>query len=614
MSLPQGFLDELRARTGLAALIGRRVRLQRKGREHQGLCPFHNEKTPSFTVNEEKGFYHCFGCGAHGDAISFVMQIEGLTFPEAVERLADEAGLEVPQPSPEARAQIARQASLLDILEMATVLFQNALHSPEGQAARDYLQARGVNAESSRAFRLGYAPAGRGFLLPALKRQGVTTDQAVEAGLVKRDPDSGDLKEYFFSRLLFPIMDRRGRPVAFGGRRLDDGLPKYLNSPDSSLFHKGSLLYNLPGARLALKAGAERLLVVEGYMDVIALAQYGLGAAVAPLGTAMTEAQVAESWRLSDTPVICLDGDAAGRRAASRLVERALPILTPGKSLDFAFLPDGQDPDSLLRSQGKAALQAQLQAGQPLASQVWANLVGGGLPRRPEAWAALKRDIYTEVGRIADAGVQDSYKADLLDRFFKARRPEAAGGRQAQGWRPGTAWRGRSPGPPPAPDRAKPDPSDQRFRPERELLACLVNHPAQAVARIEEIALIDCQSTELERLKATVIDLLAADPELDRDSLQRQLSNLGYGDLLSHLLSAAVTRLCPASAVSAEADVVERQVEVLLAGFDEKRAEAAVREAEARFAAEASDSALADLEAARQARDRAGERLAHLVA
>ncbi|GAB5468559.1 MAG: DNA primase [Rhodospirillales bacterium] len=613
MSLPQAFLDELRARVGLVALIGRRVRLQRKGREHQGLCPFHNEKTPSFTVNEDKGFYHCFGCGAHGDALSFVMQSEGLSFPDAVERLAGEAGMEVPQPSPEAKAAADRQSTLLEVVEAATKLFQEALSGPEGGEARSYLAGRGLSAKTLADFRLGFAPSRRGFLVEGLARQGIGKALLLEAGLAKRDEQSEALREYFFGRVIFPIFDRRGRPVAFGGRRLGEQGPKYLNSPDSTLFHKGQLLYNLDRAKVALRGAEQRLLVVEGYMDVIALAQAGLGAAVAPLGTAMTEAQVAETWRLTDTPLICLDGDEAGRRAAHRLVERVLPILTPGKSLAFAFLPEGEDPDSVLRALGRPALERRLDESLPLAKQVWERLVGAGLPTTPERWAALKSDLLKEVARIADNGVQESYRAHLLDLFFAARR----GGRGDPGsfkqWRGHQGKGRRGAALPAAPDRDKPDPDDQRLRPERELMALVLAHPGLAAAHIEALADIECQAESLAKMKTAAIDCLATQPELDSEALRRQLSKLGYSALLDHILSPAVYLLCPAARPEAAEDQAERMLETLLADFDGKRADAAVMEAQARVADDPNDDTMAGLMAALRAREAAEERRARLA-
>jgi len=313
MAFSPDFLDEIRARIGLADLIRGRVRLTAKGREFQGLCPFHNEKTPSFTVNEQKGFYHCFGCGAHGGVFDFVMQSEGLSFRDAVEKLAADAGLQVPVDTPEERDRARRRQTLHDVMEVAAAYFEKTLRMPEGKTASNYLRGRGVDDPAIARFRLGYAPDSRSSLKAALGREGIGEELMAEAGLVI-SPDEPGRSSYdrFRGRLMFPITDRKGRVVGFGGRILGDGEPKYLNSPETPVFQKGRLLYGLP---LAAKAARDQraLLVVEGYMDVIALAQGGFENAVAPLGTALTEDQIGELWKLVDEPVLCFDGDAAVR-------------------------------------------------------------------------------------------------------------------------------------------------------------------------------------------------------------------------------------------------------------------------------------------------------------
>ena len=382
MTLSTEFLDEIRARLSLADVVGRKVKLVKRGREHSGLCPFHSEKSPSFTVSEDKGFYHCFGCGAHGDVIGFVMQTEGLSFPEAAERLALEAGLQVPVSSPQDREAAQRRADLYEVLDAATGWFQEQLYTADGAEARAYLERRGVAPETTALFRLGFAPDKRGALRKAMNARGYDDDQLVEAGLMKRpDPDQAvgrgaqDLRDYFFHRIIFPITDRRGRVIAFGGRALGDSKAKYLNSPETNLFHKGRVLYNMARARQAAHDTGE-VIVVEGYMDVVALAQAGFPAAVAPLGTAVTEEQIEELWRMAERPTLCLDGDAAGQRAGFRAAARALPLLKPGRSLGFAVLPANEDPDSLVNSRGAAAFRQVLDSAQPLADVVWLMTVG----------------------------------------------------------------------------------------------------------------------------------------------------------------------------------------------------------------------------------------------
>ncbi|HLJ63670.1 MAG TPA: DNA primase, partial [Stellaceae bacterium] len=344
MSFPPAFLDELRRRLSLAERVGRRVKLIRRGREFIGLCPFHNEKTPSFSVVEEKEFYHCFGCGAHGDIISFCMQTESLSFPEAVETLARQAGLDLPKPDPEARARFEARVSLQQAIEAACVFFEERLASAQGAPARAYLERRGLDPATITRFRLGYAPEGRQALKRALGEK-FPDSMLIEAGLIRKGEDGASF-DYFHHRVMFPISDRRGEIIAFGARTLGDGQPKYLNSPETPLFQKGQVLYGLATARAAA-ARQPQAIVTEGYLDVIALQRAGFTTAVAPLGTALGEAQLAELWRMAPEPVLCFDGDAAGERAAARALERALPLLKPGFSLRFASLPAGEDPDTL---------------------------------------------------------------------------------------------------------------------------------------------------------------------------------------------------------------------------------------------------------------------------
>ena len=386
---PPSFLDEIRARVSLVSVIARGVRLTRKGREHSGLCPFHNEKSPSFTVNEDKGFYHCFGCGAHGDVISFEMQVHHLSFVEAVERLAGEAGLEVPKQTVEERERAQRAASLYDVMEAACVFFERELRRAVGQTALGYLRGRGVDDQAIGCFRLGYSPDSRSALLQVLKAAGIPEPLAVEAGLLISPEGGGEPFDRFRGRVMFPITDRRGRVIAFGGRILGDGQPKYLNSPDTPLFHKGRVLYGLAQAREPA-ASAGTVIVCEGYMDVIALNRAGFANAVAPLGTALTEDQIGLLWRMAAEPIICLDGDAAGQRAAAKAAERALPLLEPGRSLRFAAIPPPEDPDSLIRSRGAGAMQEVLDHALPLSEVLWRQELAGHSLDTPERCAAIR--------------------------------------------------------------------------------------------------------------------------------------------------------------------------------------------------------------------------------
>ena len=404
MAFPPAFLDEIRARVPLAAVVGRRVKLARKGREHSGLCPFHNEKTPSFTVNEDKGFFHCFGCGAHGDVIGFAMRIDHLSFPEAVERLAAEAGMEVPAPTPGEREKAKRAVSLLDAVEAACSFYEKELRAASGRKGLDYLRGRGLDDTAMARFRLGWAPDSRDALKRALAAAGIPQALAVEAGLLIAPEGGGEPYDRFRGRVIFPIADRRGRIIAFGGRTLGDGQPKYLNSPDTPLFHKGETLYGLSLAREAA-ASAGTLIVAEGYMDVIALARAGFANSVAPLGTALTEGQIALLWRITPEPIVCLDGDAAGRRAALRAAERALPLLKPGLSLRFAHLPPPEDPDSLIASRGREAMAAVLEGARPLSVLLWEAALASHPADTPERRALLEHDLLAQAETIGDAVV-----------------------------------------------------------------------------------------------------------------------------------------------------------------------------------------------------------------
>ena len=421
MALPAGFLDELRIRTPLPAIIGRRVRLARSGRQWKGCCPFHGEKTPSFYVYED-GHFHCFGCGAHGDAIGFVMQSEGAGFMEAVERLAAEAGLEVPKPSPEVAEAERRRLDVAAVLDAAQAAYHRRLFLPEGRHALAYLRGRGLTDDTIRRFGLGWSGEGRGALAADLGRDGVAADQLVAAGLLRRDDETGRQFELFFNRVMFPIRDRRGRVISFGGRTLGEGQPKYVNGPETELFSKRRTLYALDLAREAVRGGAS-LLVVEGYMDVIALAQAGLGGAVAPLGTALTEEQLEELWRLSPAPTLCFDGDAAGSRAAARAAELALPLLAPERTLRVARLPGGDDPDTLVRRQGVDAMRAVLTSAVPLSDALFDLLREGGGQTTPEQRAAFRTRLEAAARRIPDRALASEYRRALLDRFFAGRSP-----------------------------------------------------------------------------------------------------------------------------------------------------------------------------------------------
>ena len=355
MKFPDSFLDEIRARLPVSAVVSRRVPLKRAGREWKGLSPFNQEKTPSFTVNDQKGFYHCFSSGKHGDIFGFVMDTEGLSFPEAVEKLAGDAGLPMPKPDPQYERVAKERLGLFEALEAAAAFFEEQLKSGAGREALAYAERRGLSPATLKEFRIGFAPNSKDALKGTLIKRGFSEAQLLDAGLVVKPDDGRAPYDRFRHRLTIPIADAKGRVIAFGARALDAATePKYLNSPETRLFDKGSMVFNFARARNAAFDKSE-LIVVEGYMDVIALTQAGFHHVVATLGTAFTERQMDQLWLLAPEPIICFDGDRAGEAAATRAIDRMLPNLREGHSFRFAFLPEGSDPDDLVRNEGPAA-------------------------------------------------------------------------------------------------------------------------------------------------------------------------------------------------------------------------------------------------------------------
>jgi DNA primase len=411
------FLDELRARLPVSEVVGRRVKLKKAGREWKGLSPFNKEKTPSFTVSDDKGFYHDFSSGKHGNIFDFMMETEGVSFPEAVERLAEMAGVPLPAYSPEAEAREERRKTLHDIVELAAAFFQSTLASRNGARGRGYLADRGLASATQLKFRLGYASAERHALKEHLGAAKIPVEDMIEAGLIVAGEDIPVPYDRFRDRIMFPISDWRGRVIAFGGRALEKEVSaKYLNSPATPLFHKGATLYNIAAARKAAHEGA-RVIAVEGYVDVIAMVMAGYEGTVAPLGTALTAEQLALMWRMADEPILCFDGDDAGRRAAYRALDIALPLIKPGKSLKLAALPDGQDPDDLVRSGGREAVEDVLDAARPLAEMLWTRESEAGSLQTPERRAALEARLAEVAASIADETVRRYYRADFATRL-----------------------------------------------------------------------------------------------------------------------------------------------------------------------------------------------------
>jgi DNA primase len=543
LALPAGFLDELRARTPLATVIGRRVRLVRSGRNWKGCCPFHNEKTPSFYVYDN-GF-HCFGCGANGDAISFVMQSQGIGFMEAVEALAGEAGMEVPKPTPEAAAAERQRLDLVAVLEAATAAYQRRLRLPEGATALAYLRRRGLTDETIERFALGWSGAGRGALAADLARQGVEVPMLVEAGLMRPGEEGRAPYDLFFNRVIFPIRDRRGRTISFGGRTLGDGQPKYVNGPETPLFSKRRTLFGLDRARDGARTGAA-VVAVEGYMDVIALHQAGFTGAVAPLGTALTEEQLAELWQLSPMPALCFDGDAAGARAAARAAELALPHLTAECSLKLATLPAGEDPDTLVLRQGPAAFQAVLDAARPLGVALFdlvrdaAGLSGVARPG-PEQRAALRARLEDLAGRIRDRTLAAEYRRALLDRFYE---------------RPAGAQRGAAGRPSARLPRAAPRAEAAWAERGRVLVAVLLRYPALLHDVEEAFATVELTEA-MARLRDAILHWGVEVEALDSAALMSHLLDAGLTTEVAQAVAATPVPLpacAEAGAMPAEAE------------------------------------------------------------
>ena len=422
MRFGENFMNEIKSRVRVSDVVAKHVKLKRQGREFSGLSPFTGEKTPSFFVNDEKGFYHCFSSGKHGDAISFLMELEGLTFPEAVERLAEQIGIEMPKSDPAAEQKAARNKNTISWMEHAQEFFQKSLYKNVGEPSRDYLKGRGLTKTAADYFGIGYAPNNFSALKDDLIQKGAKLNTLIEAGLLVQPEDTSRQPwDRFRDRIMFPIHDSRGRLVAFGGRAMDSSSKaKYLNSPETPIFQKGQLLYNYHRAHKAVsspQSSHRGLIVAEGYMDVIALARAGFKHAVAPMGTALTESQLMLLWRSGPEPILCFDGDKAGIRAAYRSIERALPLISPTRTLRFAMLPDGEDPDDLIKTKGKIEMQNILSQSIPLVKMLWEREINLESLNSPEAKAGLKSRIFDAIKEIQNIEVRAQYRNDLLGRF-----------------------------------------------------------------------------------------------------------------------------------------------------------------------------------------------------
>ncbi|MCP1762987.1 DNA primase [Bradyrhizobium japonicum] len=580
------FLDELRARLSVSEVVGKRVKLKKAGREWKGLSPFQQEKTPSFYVNDQKGFYHDFSSGKHGDIITFVMETDGLPFAEAVERLANMAGLALPAVTPDAARHEQRRRTLHDVMELAVKFFAETLASRVGAKARGYLADRAISPATQVQFRLGYAPPPpeRFALKEHLGKLGVSVEDMIETGLLVAGNDIPVPYDRFRDRVMFPITDLRGRVIAFGGRALEKDVPaKYLNSPETPLFHKGDNLYNHQTARKATHDGGA-LIVVEGYVDVIAMVTAGFAGAVAPLGTALTENQLALLWKMADEPILCFDGDRAGQKAAYRAADLALPFLAPGKSLRFALLPEGQDPDDLVRSGGRGAIEDVIAAAKPLAEMIWSRELEGGNFATPERRAALEARVKELSNGIRDEVVRRYYRDDFAERLRRTFAPEGgrggfAGrgnfqGNSGRSFQPrnggqanrfggqgfGSQGRRGAPGPAMIPSgpyqaaspqlAASPIMKGQRSaisRREALILQILINHPWLLHDHLEEVAALELAHPEAHKLRAGIIAAFAndhhhsPDPGEQAEKMRADIEKGGFSQLLQRVESGITT-------------------------------------------------------------------------
>lgn len=616
MTLSPQWLDELRSRTTLSTLIGRTVKVQKAGREFKACCPFHNEKTPSFTINDEKGFYHCFGCGAHGDAIRWMTDQRGLSFMDAVKDLAAEAQMEVPAPDPRAAQRQEARATLHDVMAAAQDWFVTQFNGIEGAAAREYLKNRGISDKTIREFGFGFAPDSRGRLKEALSVHGV--DQLVEAGLLIK-VDDRDPYDRFRGRLMIPIRDPRGRVIAFGGRILGDGEPKYLNSPDTPLFDKGRTLYNLDKASPASRQTG-RILVVEGYMDAIALAQAGFEDVVAPLGTALTEHQIERIWKMVEAPILCFDGDSAGQKAAMRAALRALPILRPSHSLNFIALPAGQDPDDLLRSDGPQAFAALIEKPQMLGDKIWQVEFEAEPLNTPETKAGLKKRLSDHVRDIADQDIAQHYRQDFQERYenaFFVRRDKQPG--QGQFARSKGGFKSQYMSFKPMDDTKSVLIDGHDLRIAKAILGGLIRHPSQISKHFEELTILRLADSQMQALLSELIRAAMRKEMLDMQGLltileQTDCYNVAKGLLRADALNFTFNRKLPDPAPS---DYIERAQNDLAEAIKVITArpglEAALAEATRRVQDNLDEESYAEQQRLRQAKQEFHERLIELT-
>jgi len=526
--IPDGFVDELKARIRPSDVIGRKVKLTRKGKEWVGLSPFTAEKTPSFYVNDQKRIFKCFSSGMGGDVINFIMETERLSFMEAVEKLAEEAGMALPKASPAAAEAYDHRKRLVAACEAAARWFESRLHSGEGASARAYLEGRGLVAGAWSRHRLGYAPDDWRRTRGHLRAEGFSDEELIAAGLIRESDRGGEPFDVFRGRLMFPITDLRGDVIAFGGRALTpDARPKYLNSGDTALFHKSAVLYRYKAARETLGAGeGGGLIVCEGYMDAIALTEAGFGHAVAPLGTALTEEQLHLIWKAGPEPVMCFDGDRAGLAAAYRALDRALPFVEPGRSVFFVLLPDGLDPDDLIRARGAAAMREEIERRLPLSEILWRRERDAEPLDTPERQAGLEARLMAACGQIRHAGVRAAYERDLRSRI----RDHLWQLREAK--RAASSRQGRSAARPTSPEGAPAQAELRKGAPAKlrglGALARALDSPYLLAIGAETLAACALPDPDVARIRDGLLDMANAGKPIDRAGVTAHLQAAGF--------------------------------------------------------------------------------------
>ena len=573
MSLPPGFLDELRSRSSIAQVVGRKVIWDpRKSNQGKGdmwaPCPFHQEKTASFHVDDRKGYYYCFGCHAKGDAIGFIKDTENVSFMEAVEILAREAGMHMPARDPQAQKKADRRTVLADIMEQATQFYRLQLKTAVAGTARDYLSGRGLGEAGQDRFEIGFAPPGWQNLWDHLTSKGVDEDLIFAAGLCKPSTKGGKPYDTFRDRIMFPIRDPRGRCIAFGGRAMDPSdNAKYLNSPETELFDKGRSLYNHGPAREASGKG-QPLVVAEGYMDVIAMALAGFNATVAPLGTAVTENQLQLLWRISPEPTIALDGDKAGLRAALRLIDLALPLLNAGQSLRFCILPEGQDPDDLIRTQGAGAMRSLIENSKPLVHLLWQRETEGGNFDSPERKAALDKALREALNKISDPSLRKHYEKEIERLKFLLFKPTGPNKKRNDG-----SWRKKNVASELAVESTKRSmlasstDVEVRIR-EAVILAILVAHPGLVSEFIGDLETLDLHGNDHRMLLSA---LLRHSNEAEPDRLRNILDAEVGSDALEKLYSLSHVQIAPAVRAGAELTLTRMTLAEELAKLEARR-------------------------------------------